>query len=134
MTKSLRQFFVLTGNQNLLSLSDENENFQAIKDIGETLIPIAANHYSVLANRNITDAEWTDLTVDPDESTGTLELGSDWKRVKSVINLMTTELYGKIGVNGLESFSEGGLSQNITTNYSKGILLLINSQKRMKVI
>ena len=136
MTKIMKQFFVLSGNQNLIDKT-ENDDFVAVFTAGETLIPVVANHYTVLANREITDDEWTDITVDPEDvengyNPNDLVVGKDWTSVKSILVLMASELYSKLGINGIEGISEGGLSQTITSNYSRGILAMINSQKRLR--
>lgn len=138
MTKIMKQFFILSGNQNIIGKTGEDD-FLSVFTAGEAIIPVVANHYSALANREITDDEWIDITVDPeDEQNGynpaDLVLGNDWTRVKSVLVLMASELYSKLGINGIEGISEGGLSQTITSNYSRGILSMINSQKRLRTL
>lgn len=138
MTKIMKQFFILSGNQNIIGKT-ENDDFAAVFTAGETLIPVVANHYTALANREITDDEWIDITVDPENvengyNPNDLIVGNDWVRVKSVLVLMASELYSKLGINGIEGISEGGLSQTITSNYSRGILAMINSQKRLRTV
>lgn len=138
MTKIMKQFFILSGNQNIIGKT-ENDDFAAVFTAGETLIPVVANHYSALANREITNDEWIDITVDPEDvengyNPNDLVVGKDWVRVKSVLVLMASELYSKLGINGIEGISEGGLSQTITSNYSRGILAMINAQKKLRTV
>lgn len=134
MTAIERKFFVVCGKIDLLA-DTSSEDFDRVDTLANTLIPIVTEHYSVLANRTITDDEWIDITVDPEDPTypsDPLELGADWDRVKSVLVLMASELYSKVGANGLDDMSEGGLSQTFSSNYSKGMMALINSQKRLR--
>ena len=135
-----KKFFVVTGKIDLLSeLESEtkSEDFTKTELYANTLIPIVANHYSVLANRKITADEWIDLTVDPEDDDypeDPLIVGSDWPEVKSVLVLMAAEIYSKCGANGLEGFSEAGLSQSFSKNYSMGMLSMINAQKRLRTL
>lgn len=134
MTAIERKFFVVCGKIDLLT-DTSSEDFDRVDTLANTLIPIVTQHYSVLANRTITDDEWIDITVDPEDPaypSDPLELGADWDRVKSVLVLMASELYSKVGANGLDDMSEGGLSQTFSSNYSKGMMALINSQKRLR--
>ena len=134
MTAIERKFFVVCGKIDLLA-DTSSEDFDRVDTLANTLIPIVTEHYSVLANRTITDDEWIDITVDPEDPaypSDPLELGADWDRVKAVLVLMASELYSKVGANGLDDMSEGGLSQTFSSNYSKGMMALINSQKRLR--
>ena len=140
MTAIERKFFVVTGKIDLLSEIEsetKSDNFTKTDLYATTLIPIAANHYAVLANRTITDDEWIDITVDPKDNnypTDPLVVGADWDEVKFVLVLMAAELYSKCGANGLDGFSEAGLSQSFSRNYSMGMLAMINAQKRLKTL
>lgn len=134
MTAIERKFFVVCGKIDLLA-DTSSEDFDRVDTLANTLIPIVAEHYSVLANRKITEDEWVDITVDPEDDSYPAEplvLGEDWDRVKAVLVLMASELYSKVGANGLDDISEGGLSQTFSGNYSKGMMALINSQKRLR--
>lgn len=134
MTAIERKFFIVCGKIDLL-IRNTSEDFERMDALANTLIPIVAEHYSVLANRKITEDEWIDITVDPENDsypTEPLVLGEDWDRVKAVLVLMASELYSKVGANGLDDMSEGGLSQTFSSNYSKGTMALINSQKRLR--
>lgn len=134
MTSIERKFFIVCGKIDLLADST-SEDFERMNALANTLIPIVAEHYSVLANRKITEDEWVDITVDPEDDSYPAEplvLGEDWDRVKAVLVLMASELYSKVGANGLDDISEGGLSQTFSGNYSKGMMALINSQKRLR--
>lgn len=134
MTSIERKFFIVCGKIDLLA-DTSSEDFDRVDTLANTLIPIVTEHYSVLANRTITDDEWIDITVDPEDASypsDPLELGADWDRVKAVLVLMASELYSKVGANGLDDMSEGGLSQTFSSNYSKGMMALINSQKRLR--
>lgn len=136
MTAIERKFFVVCGKIDLLA-DTSSEDFDRVDTLANTLIPIVTEHYSVLANRTITDDEWIDITVDPEDPaypSDPLELGADWDRVKAVLVLMASELYSKVGANGLDDMSEGGLSQTFSSNYSKGMMALINSQKRLRTL
>lgn len=136
MTSIERKFFVVCGKIDLLT-DTSSEDFDRVDTLANTLIPIVTQHYSVLANRTITDDEWIDITVDPEDPaypSDPLELGADWDRVKAVLVLMASELYSKVGANGLDDMSEGGLSQTFSGNYSKGMMALINSQKRLRTL
>lgn len=134
MTSIERKFFIVCGKIDLLADST-SEDFERMNALANTLIPIVAEHYSVLANRKITEDEWVDITVDPEDDSYPAEplvLGEDWDIVKAVLVLMASELYSKVGANGLDDISEGGLSQTFSGNYSKGMMALINSQKRLR--
>lgn len=136
MTSIERKFFIVCGKIDLLT-DTSSEDFDRVDTLANTLIPIVTEHYSVLANRTITDDEWIDITVDPEAPaypSDPLELGADWDRVKAVLVLMASELYSKVGANGLDDMSEGGLSQTFSSNYSKGMMALINSQKRLRTL
>lgn len=136
MTAIERKFFVVCGKIDLLA-DTSSEDFDRVDTLANTLIPIVTEHYSVLANRTITDDEWIDITVDPEDPaypSDPLELGADWDRVKAVLVLMASELYSKVGANGLDDMSEGGLSQTFSSNYSRGMMALINSQKRLRTL
>lgn len=139
MTAIERKFFVVCGASSLLDDSQsESEDFQRMDLYANTLIPIATNHYSALANRPITADEWIDITVDPDSDeypdSELSNIGPDWDMVKSVLVLMASELYSKVGVTGMDSISEGGLSQAFASNYSKGLITVINTQKKLRTL
>jgi hypothetical protein len=134
MTAIERKFFIVCGKIDLLA-DDTSEDFARMDTLAETLIPTVAYHYSALSNRDITADEWIDITIDPDSDQypdTPLRLGDDWEQVKAILVLMASELYSKVGANGLDDLSEGGLSQTFSSNYSKGMIALINSQKRLR--
>ena len=136
MTAIERQFFIVCGKINLIT-DTESEDYETLMTYAQTLISLAANHYEQIANRHITDDEWIDLLVDPDSQEypdDPLVLGSDWVKVKSTLILMACELYSKVGANGFSSISEGGLSQGYIESYSKALLSMINTQKKIRIV
>lgn len=86
----------------------------------QTLLPNAdATLLTTLINLSISDYEL-------------LTNGNNY--IESVIVQMCLERYSKIGNDCLESFSISGISESFVDGYSKSLLSLINTQRKIKTV
>lgn len=129
MTDTEKSFFIDTGNQSLIS-DTTNSEYSTILEQAENDIKTAARHFSTMAKRAITDDEFNSLTVEGNSYT----VGDDWKNCEAIIAIMASEIYSKMGMNGIKSSSESGLSQSYAMAYSDSLISLIKSCKHIGTI
>lgn len=126
MTDTEKSFFIDTGNQSLIT-DTTNAEYSTILEQAENDIKAAARHFSIMTKRAITTDEFNSLTVEGSSYT----TGDDWENCESIIAIMASELYSKMGMNGIKSSSESGISQSYTMTYSDSLISLIKSCKHI---
>lgn len=54
--------------------------------------------------------------------------------IESIVVQMVLERFSKIGNDGLESINISGIAESFIDGYSKGLISLLNTQRKIKVV